>query len=133
MAASQPFRIPPKPRTSSTGLTIGILILLTLLVGGGMVIHSLMQRQQRPEPSSPSVKKRPEVKLATSDPLVNVFSTATTQPSYPFPSNDHNEDGQNPIYGDGKVEFTQNQVDWDKVQETYRTATPEMAVLALSD
>jgi hypothetical protein len=127
MTSGQQFHLPPKPRTSPVGLTVGILIILALLVGGGVAIHVLMQEQAKLPAPAKKVGEKPTPQAQAhppSEPPVKIYSTATTQPS--IVKNDHNDDGQ-------KVQIDTTSADWDAVQQTYRTSTPEIGIVALSE
>src|SRR5437763_9557033 len=38
------FSLPPKPRISTMGLAIGVLLILGLLIGGGFAVYTLMPK-----------------------------------------------------------------------------------------
>ena len=51
---TQHFSLPAKPRSSPLALTIGIMLILALLAGGGVAIYRLM-----PKPAAPPPLKTP--------------------------------------------------------------------------
>lgn len=108
------FSLPPKPRTSTTGLTVGILLILGLLIGGGFAVYVLMPKNA----VEPEISKTPV-------PPPNATPIEVPKPK-PMPSSQPVEPSI--------VAPTDATTDaWERVQETYRTATPELAIVALQD
>ncbi len=123
------FALPPKPRTSTQALTIGILIILTLMIGGGVTIDLLTQRRQIPPPPAPDpviVQGRIETPFIrpTPTPMANGQIAPATLPTAQPGAVE--TDVAAPIAVAPATE-------WDRVQETYRTSPPELAIVALTD
>jgi hypothetical protein len=113
-AAPKRFSLPPKPRTSPVGLTIGILVILALLIGGGWAVYALMQKKAvQPEVSKTPVPPRNATPVEVPKPKPKP-SSQPVEPSIVAPA-DPTTDA------------------WERVQETYRTANPELAIVALQD
>jgi hypothetical protein len=123
------YRLPQKPRSSRLGLTIGILIVLAILVGGGVAIHLLMQRNnEAATPPPPPRQPAPAVLPKTLQPSA-VPWPATAPTVKPSPTTD-----------DAVVELSPapnpndpTSADWERVQQVYRTSPPELAIIALMD
>src|SRR5262245_24559535 len=80
------YGLPQKPRSSPLGLTIGILIILAILVGGGVTVHQLMQRNQQaaaplPPPPQPAPAAQPKKLQPTAVPWPATTPTVIAKPS----------------------------------------------------
>jgi hypothetical protein len=110
------FSLPPKPRISTLGMAVGILIILGLLIGGGFAVYTLMPKNA----VQPEVVKTPvpppnatPIEVPKLKPKA-LPSSQTVEPSI-IASTDPTTDA------------------WEHLQETYRTASPELAIVALQD
>ena len=116
------FVVPPKPKMSAVSLTIGIVLILGLLVGGGATIRMLAQKRAAEKAES----------LATISKAIENNPDRTAGYPNPRPTT---KPGAEPINLEPSKLFSTDlkTQDWDRVQEAYRTSSPELALVALAD
>jgi hypothetical protein len=126
----QHYGLPQKPRSSPIGLTVGILVILAILIGGAVAIHLLMQRnQQAAAPATPPQPAPPAKPKKLQPSAVPWPATTPTISAKPFPTTAGAVDEAPPA----PKPSDPGSADWERVEQVYRTSPPEMAIIALLD
>ena len=115
------FSLPAKPRSSPLALTIGIMLILALLAGGGVAIYRLMPKPAAPPPLKTPVVHPPAVPVPAPG-MAPALKSTEGPPAAAPPA---------PIEPTLTPPLENDNTQWDHVEQTYRTSPPELGILAL--